>query len=201
MKQIISAMQLSKLKLFFTGLASVFFLTSACHCDESQDMVASNKVLLLKLSYGDHTLQGGKEYQYFNTSDTFTLVAEEVAAQEEKMVSLVYKELNAVLFKGVYPFASGTTQILLPEKFIPAADFERVLTQDVVNPLNGYRELSGTHMNDALFGNLWTRIQNLVKVREYLRENPGQQVQVYLHKPVTGTLTPDNTHWFFFLKN
>jgi len=201
MKQIISAMQLSKLKLFFTGLASVFFLTSACHCDESQDMVASNKVLLLKLSYGDHTLLGGKEYQYFNTSDTFTLVAEEVAAQEEKMVSLVYKELNAVLFKGVYPFASGTTQILLPEKFTPAVDFERVLTQDVVNPLNGYRELSGTHMNDALFGNLWTRIQNLVKVREYLRENPGQQVQVYLHKPVTGTLTSDNTHWLFFLKN
>lgn len=194
-------MQLSKLKLFFTGLASVFFLTSACHCDESEDMVASNKVLLLKLSYGEHTLQGGKEYKYFNTSDTFTLVAKEVAAQEEKLVSLVYKELNAVLFKGVYSFASGTTQILLPEKFTPATDFERVLTQDVVTPSNGYRELAGTHMNDALFGSLWSRVQSLVKVREYLRENPGQQVQVYLHKPATGSLTPDNTHWLFFIEN
>lgn len=189
-------MQLSKLKLFFTGLASVFLLTSACHYDESEDMVASNKVLLLKLSYSEHTLQGGKEYKYFNTSDSFTLVA-----QEEKLVSLIYKELNAVLFKGVYPFASGTTQILLPEKFTSATDFERVLTQDVVVPSNGYRELAGTHMNDALFGSLWTHVQSLVKVREYLRENPGQQVQVYLHKPVTGSLTPDNAHWLFFIKN
>lgn len=194
-------MQLSKLKLFLTGLVSVFFLTSACHGDESEDMVAANKVLLLKLNYNDHTLQTGKEYRYFNTSDTFTLVADEVLAQEQKMVSLVYKELNAVLFKGVYSLTSGTTKILLPEKFAAASDFERTLTQDFITPVNGYRELSGTYMTDSVFKSLWADIQSLVKVREYLRENPGQQVQVYLHKPHSGIMTEENTHWIFLLKN
>jgi len=194
-------MQLSKLKLFLTGLVLVFFLTSACHCDESEDMVAANKVLLLKLNYNDHALQAGKEYRYFNTSDTFTLVADEVLSQEQKMVSLVYKELNAVLFKGVYPLTSGSTKILLPEKFAAASDFERTLTQDFITPVNGYRELSGTYMNDSVFKSLWADIQSLVKVREYLHENPGQQVQVYLHKPHSGIMTGENTHWIFLLKN
>ena len=87
---------------------------------------------------------------------------------------------------------------MIPQNFINATAFERVETNDFVTPQNGYKEVESYVLDESHFIDMWAKIQSLVKVREYLKSNPNQQIQVFFHQH-----SIENTagNWIFFLKN
>ena len=76
----------------------LFFLTSACHCDDEPEKFADNKVLLLRFNT-DANFTEGKEYKYFNETGKFTPVLSKQSTGNSNTVSISYKEINALLLK------------------------------------------------------------------------------------------------------
>ena len=62
-----------KILLVSTSLFSILVLTSACYCEDDQKKSAENNVLLLKFNQNDGDFTAGKEYSYFNDTETFTI--------------------------------------------------------------------------------------------------------------------------------
>jgi hypothetical protein len=48
---------------------------------------------------------------------------------------------------------------------------------------------------------IWTSVQSLVKVRQYLTSNPNVTVKIFLYTPRVGIENPAQWDWFIFMKN
>jgi len=182
-----------------TGLFAVMFLTSACHCDEDEEKIPNNKVLLLKFDKETATFTEGREYKYYDHPETFTVSLSRYTNGSETITDIFYKERNALLLKTTSTPAPAKGNILIPEDFSPAGSFDKVATNDFVTPANGYKEISEDKLTATQFTALWSNVQSLVKVREYLKSNPDQQVQVFYYQPIADNV--NNSSWFFILKN
>jgi len=198
-KTITSYLKKSKLYLMVVGFFSIFFLTSACHCDQEEDKIADNKVLVLKFNDNTNDFIEGKEYKSFNKTDEFTLNVTKESNANEVITNITYAQTNALVLKTSTVPLPGKGQILIPEDFSSADTFARVETNDYVAPKNGYKELESYILDESHFSDLWSKIQSLVKVREYLRSNPEQQIQIFFHQHSLEKNTEGN--WIFILKN
>jgi len=198
-KTITSYLKKSKLYLMVVGFFSIFFLTSACHWDQDEDKIADNKVLVLKFSDDTDDFIKGKEYRSFNKTDEFTLNVTKESNANEVITNITYAQTNALVLKTSTVPLPAKGQILIPEDFISEHSFARVETNDFVAPKNGYKELESYNLEESHFIEMWTKIQSLVKVREYLRSNPEQQIQIFFHQHSIENNTEGN--WIFILKN
>lgn len=197
-KKITFHLKKSKFYLMIVGFFSIFFLTSACHWDQGEDKIADNKVLILKFSHDTNDFIEGKEYKSFNKTDQFSLTVSKETNPDEIITNVTYTETNALLLKAsTLPFPEKG-QIIIPQDFIHATTFERVETNDFVTPKNGYREVESYVLDESHFIDLWSKIQSLVKVREYLQSNPEQQIQVFFHQHSIENI---QGNWIFILKN
>lgn len=189
----------SKAYLLIVGFISTFLLTTACHGDQGEVKIPTNKVLVLKFDEQSKDFNWGREYLYYDHPETFTVNANKEMSAEGTVISIFYEEENALLLKATAKHAPLEGEILIPEDFKPADHFERVTTNDFVTPMNGYKELSEDLLPEVHFENMWSNVQSLKKVREYLQRNPSQQVQVFLYKPTIDSSI--NNRWIFVLKN
>lgn len=189
----------NKILWLITGLCTVIFLTSACHWDQEEEKIPNNKVLLLKFDQETANFTEGREYKYYAHPETFTVSLSRHTNGSNTITNIFYKERNALLLKTSSSTVPEEGKILIPEDFNPAVSFERVSTSDYVTPANGYKEITEHKLTNMQFLALWSNVQSLAKVREYLKSNPKQQVQVFYFQPIS-----DNTYkskWFFILKN
>jgi len=189
----------SKAYLLIVGFISTFLLTSACHGDHGEVKIPTNKVLVLKFDEESKDFNWGREYLYYDHPETFTVTINKEMNADGTVTSIFYKEENALLLKATAKHAPLEGEILIPEDFKPADYFERVTTNDFVTPMNGYKELSEDLLPEVHFENMWSKVQSLKNVREYLQRNPSQQVQVFLYKPTIDSSI--NNRWIFVLKN
>ena len=189
----------SKAFLLIVGFFLTFLLTSGCHFDQGEVKIATNKVLVLKFDEESKDFSWGREYLYYDHPETFTVTANKEMSAEGTVISIFYEEENALLLKATAKHAPLEGEILIPEDFKSSDHFERVTTNDFVTPANGYKEMSEDLLPEVHFENMWSKVQSLVKVREYLQSNPNQQVQVFLYKPTIES--SNNNRWIFILKN
>lgn len=197
-KKITFHLKKSKFYLMIVGFFSIFFLTSACHWDQDEDKIADNKVLILKFSHDTNDFIEGKEYKSFNKTDQFTVTVSKETTPDEIITNVTYTETNALLLKALTLPLPEKGKIIIPQDFNNATAFERVETNDFVTPQNGYEEVESYILDESHFIDMWYKIQSLVKVREYLKSNPDQQIQVFFHQH---SIENSQGNWIFILKN
>lgn len=174
-----------------------------CNPDElNMDKESVNQVLMLQVDYTTLEFEGGTEFHFEKPTDEFTIIHEYIPPADFGEVKLFYKELNELLFAGTIHWM-GTGKMNFPEKLVPADKFNKVITEDLVIPSNGFENIFNPDNHDLTYEyyyEIWLRVQNLTKAREYLRVNPLQKVKVFLYTPSVGVGNPLDWNWIVYLQ-
>ena len=180
------------------GLLFLFFLTSACHCDEEPYPEVQDNVLVMHFNK-ELLFKQAKEYQYFDRASNFTVTLREEELENGKMIHLYYQEVNGLLFKGSQLQYPQEGIVMIPEDFTSAQEFERVLTDDYVYPTGGFTVIDHQNIDERIMEKLWNQVQNLVVIRNYFMSKPEQKIYVYPYKRQIGST--ESTEWLLFIKN
>lgn len=169
--------------------------------DETNNQITSpNNVLVLKVDYNTNQFEGGKELSFTTTTSNMTINNQYVSAGDFGSIKLKYQELNETLFDGTIVW-SGLGQINYPQNLLNANQFDRVMTADFVTPTAGFENVFNPNGSTYNYNTIWTSVQSLVKVRQYLNSNPNATVKIFLYTPSIGIGNPAEWDWFIFIKN
>jgi hypothetical protein len=185
-------------------IAVAFILTLiSCSKENTQPVspiINSNNVLVLKVDYNTNQFEGGKELTFTDTSSHMTLTNQYVAPGDFGSIKLKYQELNEILFDGTIVWA-GLGQVNYPQNLLNANLFDRVMTADYVTPVAGFENVFNPDNTAYNYNAIWTSVQSLVKVRQYLYSNPNATVKLFLYTPSVGMGNPTDWDWYIFMKN
>src|SRR5690606_3154047 len=129
-KNSIHILSKSKLYLIIVGFCGAFVLTSACHCDDEEEKIANNKVLLLKFHEDSYDFIEAKEYKSFNTTNQFSLNVLKENDTKNTITNVTYKETYALLLKVSTVPLPEKGKVIIPSDFAHANTFEHVTTND-----------------------------------------------------------------------
>ena len=188
-----------KKNIFFIAVGICLFFSCSKKYDTSKDSTA-NKVLMLKVDFLTNTFEGGKETTYSTTSSTFTTSIQYKAPGDFGNLTIKYKELNEIIFDGDIIWA-GRGSINQPQNLLPVSQFDTVTTADIVNPAAGFENIFNLTNTIFDYAPVWSSVQRLVKVREYLKANPNATVKLFLYTPSVGMGNPADWDWIIFIKN
>jgi hypothetical protein len=192
MKKII----LSLITAPFILLIIILSFSSCKNIDES----GVSKVLVLKVDYLTNKFEGGTELTFTKSSPNFNIQPIYISPGDFGNISMIYQDINELLFDGSIVWM-GKGYIKYPRNFIPANRFEIVLTSDYVIPKNGFENVFNPNNTNYDYSPIWSSVQSLVKVREYLRSNPNSTAKLFLYTPSVGAGNPEDWDWIIFLKN
>ncbi|MEI6091554.1 MAG: hypothetical protein WCR42_13955 [bacterium] len=183
-----------------TLVISAIVLLGFTGCDNSTEPILGNKVLFLKVDFETNTFEGGKELTFAKETETFTITNIYVPPGDFGSVKLMYSELNDTLFYGTI-WWMGKGEMTYPKELLPADKFQVVLTEDYVTPKAGFQNVFKPYEGTYDYTPVWSSVQNLVKVRQYLRSNPNATVKLFLYQPSVGVGDPADWDWILFLKS
>ncbi|MEI6090882.1 MAG: hypothetical protein WCR42_10550 [bacterium] len=182
-------------------LIVILFLTVAIMgCDNSTEPITGNKVLFLKVDYKTNTFEGGKELAFAKDTETFTITNVYDPPGDLGSVKLMYSELNDTLFSGTIIWM-GKGEMTYPKDLLPADQFQAVVTTDYVTPSAGFENVFNPYEGTYDYDKVWSSVQSLVKVRQYLKSNPNATVKLFLYQPSVGMGNPADWDWILFLKS
>ncbi|WP_026705311.1 hypothetical protein [Flavobacterium soli] len=190
-----------KTKIF--TLFAFLLLLGSCATDdpgESFPLPQENHVLLLKVDYTTNVFEGGKELSFADTTATFTVETEYQTPSDFGGIQLYYQELDEKIFDGTIHWM-GLGAISYPENFDPADSFEVVLTEDFVFPTEGFENVFNPDNQTYDYQIVWSSVQSLVKVRQYLLSNPDAKARIFLYTPSVGIGNQAEWDWIIILKN
>ena len=118
---------------------------------------------------------------------------------DKTITTLRYAEMNALLFKAETRNEGIPGTIHIPEDFKDKSSFERTDSSELISA-ESFKVLTGEELDVSDFYEMWLQIQNLSKVREYMKGNPNQQVNIISYQP-TASKYPTNSQWIFVIKN
>lgn len=179
-------------------LLSLVSLLLSCNSD-SLNLDEVTHVLMLKVDYTTDTFEGGAEFNFSKKADNFTIVNEYVEPIDFGSVKLIYKEFNETLFNGTIHWM-GLGEMTYPEKLVSPKAFKIDPNKDLIYPKSGFEDVFNPNNHKYEYEKAWLSIQNLMKVREYLKANPTQKVKVFLYTPSVGVGNPLDWDWFIYLK-
>ena len=180
----------------FILLIIILSFSSCKNIDES----GVSKVLVLKVDYLTNKFEGGTELTFTKSSPNFNIQPIYISPGDFGNMSMIYQDINELLFDGSIVWM-GKGYIKYPRNFIPANRFEIVLTSDYVIPKNGFENVFNPNNTNYDYSPIWSSVQSLVKVREYLSKNPKTPVKLFLYTPSVGAGNPEDWDWIIFLKN
>ncbi|RYG18593.1 MAG: hypothetical protein EOO07_08600 [Chitinophagaceae bacterium] len=191
-------------KFTYLFLLTTFLFLSCSKIEQIDDMfnpsLTANKVLLLKVDYLTNTFEGGKELTFTSSASTFTITTDYKSPGDFGNIKLTYKELDEKLFDGTIIWM-GKGQINFPTDLIAPKYFEpQVSSLDFVNPI-GFENIFNPNNQTHNYTPIWSKIQHLPKVREYLKSNPTATVKIFLYTPSVGAGNPADWDWIILLKN
>ncbi len=181
-----------KTKILILLLISLLF---SCNKEE----IGSNHVLMLKVDYVTNSFEGGTEFNFPKQADNFTIINEYVEPGDFGSIKLIYKELNETLFNGTIHWM-GLGKMTYPESLMASYNFKIVDTKDIRYPVNGFENAFNPSNQKYEYVDIWLSVQNLEKVREYLKANPTEKVKLFLYTPSVGEGDPSNWYWLIYLK-
>ncbi len=165
--------------LFFLLFVPLIIFTG-CN-DEDSDNHTKNKVLMLKVDYQTFNFEGGVEYTFNQKTDSFTIDFDYIYTSDPEMITLTYSELNETLFSGTVMW-NGGGEVITPLSIDPPEDFETVSSEDIIFPSRGFTQIYHPFYHSNIeYYNAWMSIQNLEKVRQFLRSNPFQKVKIFVY--------------------
>lgn len=196
---------MKKLNLKFKSISIVLIsivalslnLFSSCQVIEDN---ATSKLLMLKVDYLTNNFEGGKETIFSRHTPTFTITTQYTPPGDFGNIRLIYQELNEIIFDGSIIWM-GTGRINIPQNILPANNFSYVLTADYVYPIGGIENVFDPNNQEYDYSQIWSQVQGLVKVREYLNSNPNASVKIFLYTPSVGVGNPEDWDWIIFIKN
>jgi hypothetical protein len=159
----------------------------------------NNHVLMLMVDYTANKFEGGNELRFKENHDTFTVTYDYNPPGDFGDIKLFYSEINEMLFYGTVVWM-GCGKIEYPEKLLPADSFPVTLQEDYMIPANGFETVFHEDTRDEEYNTVWSSVQNVIKVREYLASNPGQKVKIFFYTPSVGLGNPADWKWILFLK-
>lgn len=173
------------------------FLFSSC---EDEELEISSKVLMLKVDYLTNEFEGGMETTYNVPTSSFTITTQYNSPGDFGNIKLIYQEANQVIFDGSIIWM-GKGHIAIPQNILPANQFQRVLTNDIIFPRAGYENVFNPNETEYDYEQVWASVQGLVKVREYLKSNPNATIKLFLYTPSVGVGNPEDWDWIIFMKD
>ncbi|MDR3261018.1 MAG: hypothetical protein LBT78_04200 [Tannerella sp.] len=180
-------------------ISVLLFVVSFWSCEKDIAQSIKSNVLLLKVDYTTNTFEGGKELVFTAPSESFTITSQYIEPSDFGSIKLFYSETGETLFYGTIIWI-GSGEILYPENWLLAEDFDRTLTEDFVSPRNGFEDIFNPHDETFDYHAIWAHVQHVVKAREYLQSNPNQTVKLFLYTPSVGVGNPKEWKWILFLK-
>lgn len=189
-----------KKKLLFLLLIGT--LISCSSEDDAPEKNQTNEILMLKVDYTTNDFEGGTTFHFSQPAAGFTITNEYVPPGDFGSVKLIYEEINEILFFGSIVWM-GLGKMEFPENLQPADPFEVVLTEDYVFPENGLENVfdpTDQFEENFDYEEIWSSVQSLVKVREYLSSNPNQSVKLFLYTPSVGVGDPSDWNWIIYMK-
>lgn len=178
----------------------LFLIVATIGCENVIEPISGNKVLILKVDYTTNAFEGGTEIEFTKKTQTFTITNEYDPPADFGSVKLIYSELNETLFYGTIIWM-GKGVISYPKGFAPADQFKSVATDDYVMPSKGFENVFNPYKQTYDYTPVWSSVQALVKVRQYLRSNPNATVKLFLYTPSVGVGNPADWDWIIYLKN
>ncbi len=186
------------MKTKFFAIATI--ILTLVSCSKDNDETNPNSVLLLKVDYNSNQFEGGKELPFTDTTSNMTLTNQYVSPSDFGSIKLKYQELNETIFEGTIVW-NGLGQINYPQNLLNANQFDRVMTADFVTPIAGFENVFNPDNTTYNYNTIWTSVQSLVKVRQYLNSNPNATVKIFLYTPSVGIGNPAEWDWIIFMKN
>jgi hypothetical protein len=186
--------------LSFTAIILTLISCSNDNEETNTPTTNPNTILVLKVDYNTNQFEGGKELSFPNTTSNMTLTNQYVAPSDFGSVKIIYQELNETLFDGTIVW-SGLGQMNYPQNLLNANQFDTVMTTDYVTPSAGFENVFNPDNTTYSYNEVWTSVQSLVKVRQYLNSNPNASVKLFLYTPSVGIGNPAEWDWIIFMKN
>ena len=166
----------------------------------TNEPMTKGNVLMLKVDYLTNKFEGGYEFTFDNVPNSFNVRREYMSPGDFGYVKFYYHETGEMLFYGTIHWM-GEGQIHFPENLMPASAFDVDPSRNIVTPKNGFENILPEYQPYNMdYEQAWGSIQSLVKVREYLKANPEQQVKIFLYTPCVGVGDPEHWDWIIFLK-
>ena len=179
------------------SLISLLFSCNSDNVDLNND--APTQVLMLKVDYTTHAFEGGTEFGFSKQTDDFTIINEYVEPADFGNVKLIYKELNETLFDGTIHWM-GLGKMTFPKNLKSPKDFKYTITDDFVYPKNGFENVFNPQNQKHEYDMVWSSLQSIVKVREYLKANSDQKVKLFLYTLSVDAGDPLDWDWIVYLK-
>ncbi len=177
----------------------LFFLFGACCPDDSENPTGADKVLMLKVDYLTNTFESGKEITLQNAAETFTIDVDYQAPGDFGGIQLYYDETDEKLFDGTIHWM-GLGAVSYPENFVPANQFEHVITNDYMTPEGGFEYIFQPYNPENNYDAMWSSVQGLTRVRQYLLTSQ-HAVKIFLYTPSVGEGNPADWDWIIIMKN
>jgi hypothetical protein len=176
-------------------------LCGACSEDDAAEGQAENgaEILLLKVDYTTNLFEGGQRLSFAQSPETFTVSTEYKEPGDFGWVKVYFSEIGELLFYGGIVW-NGRGEIIYPDTWRDAADFERVPERNYVTPLNGFENIFNPRGDNYEYEfTMWSAVQSLREVRNLLEANPQQAVKLFLYTPSVGVGNPADWKWIILL--
>ncbi|MFY7957334.1 MAG: hypothetical protein ACOVNT_04420 [Flavobacterium macrobrachii] len=191
------------MKTIILTFTAIILTLISCSQDNDETITPTtnpNNVLVLKVDYNTNQFEGGKELSFTNTASNMTVTNQYVPPADFGSIKLKYQEINETLFDGTIVWA-GLGQMNYPQNLLNANQFDRVMTTDYVTPSAGFENVFNPDNSTYNYNTIWTSVQSLVKVRQYLISNPNATVKIFLYTPSVGIGNPAEWDWIIIMKN
>jgi hypothetical protein len=191
----IKRINMKKLRILLSALA-VLTMTTACL---EKDGPVGMKILLLKVDYTTNRLEGGAWLPIERSPKTFTTRFLFKDPGDFGWIKVYFSEVEELLFHGDIVW-TGHGDIIYPDKWLDADEFEHVTTYDYFTPRSGFENIVARNTTYDYEFTAWSGAQGLVDVRRILREDPQQVVKLFLYTPNMGLEgDPEDWKWIIFL--
>jgi hypothetical protein len=184
--------------LKFTAILLLSAGLTACEKEKEKEE-SGNSVLMLIVDYTTNHFEGGKEFNFDENSNTFTITHDYDPPGDFGGIKLYYSEMNEMLFHGTIIWM-GCGKIEYPENLLTAEHFDITPDKNYVFPANGFETVFDEDIRDDEYNTAWSSVQNVIKAREYLASNPSQKVKIFFYTPSVGVGNPADWKWILFLK-
>jgi hypothetical protein len=191
------------MKTIILTFTAIILTLISCSQDNDETITPTtnpNNVLVLKVDYNTNQFEGGKELSFTNTASNMTVTNQYVSPADFGSIKLKYQEINETIFDGTIVWA-GLGQMNYPQNLLNANQFDRVMTTDYVIPSAGFENVFNPDNSPYNYNTIWTSVQSLVKVRQYLISNPNATVKIFLYTPSVGIGNPAEWDWIIIMKN
>jgi len=169
-------------------------------CTKDDELINSNRIVLLKVDYMTEVFEGGKEIILSNNSpDTDTLPINVIYYPPGDFgnITLYYQPTNEMIFDGSIIWM-GTGHINFPEEFDSAESFSKLETEIEQPEISEFQiifyELNYQPID---YTEIWSAINKLEIVSDYLKSN--KKIGLFLYTPSVGVGDPNEWDWFVIM--